>query len=143
MSGHTDKGRDGCRVPLPWTSDVGSFGFSPEGGAEPWLPQPDEWAELAADVQDGRAGSTLELYRAALKLRHQLPQLGDGVLEWLEAPASVLAYERAGVDGAPSLQSWTNFGSDPVALPAGEVLLASGDLLEGTLPTDTTVWVRV
>ncbi|MBK8448106.1 MAG: glycoside hydrolase family 13 protein [Micropruina sp.] len=143
MSGHTDKGRDGCRVPLPWTSDGHSFGFSPEGGAEPWLPQPDEWAELAADVQDGRAGSTLELYRAALKLRHQLPQLGDGVLEWLEAPASVLAYERAGVDGAPSLQSWTNFGSDPIALPAGEVLLASGDLLEGTLPTDTTVWVRV
>lgn len=142
MSGHTDKGRDGCRVPLPWTRDGHSFGFSPEGGAAPWLPQPDEWAELAADVQDGKAGSTLELYRAALKLRHELPQLGDGVLQWLDSPELVLAYERPAREGAPRLQSWTNLGPDPVALPSGEVLLASDDLVDGQLPSDTTVWVR-
>ena len=141
MSGNTDKGRDGCRVPLPWTSAGYDYGFSPEGGAEPWLPQPKEWAALAADVQDGTPGSTLELYRAALKLRRGLSQLGDGVLEWLDAPEGVLAYRRPGEGGG--FQSWTNFGPDPVALPAGELLLASGDLVNGQLPADTTAWLRV
>jgi alpha-glucosidase len=42
-SGGAEKGRDGCRVPLPWTPTGSSFGFNPdagEGGAEPHLPQP-------------------------------------------------------------------------------------------------------
>ena len=38
----------------------------------------------------------------------------------------------------------TNLGADPVALPAGEVLVASGPLTDdGAVPTDTTVWVRL
>ena len=37
-----DPGRDGCRVPLPWSGDAAPFGFSPDGaGAPPWLRQPD------------------------------------------------------------------------------------------------------
>ena len=141
QSGGTDKGRDGCRVPLPWTSDGTSYGFSPEGADAPWLPQPADWAPLAADAQDGVAGSTLELYRAALSLRRALPELGEGELRWLETPERVLAYARPG-DGGGEFQSWTNFGPNLVALPAGEVLLASGELTGGLLPADTTVWVR-
>ncbi len=142
MSGHTDKGRDGCRVPLPWTSEGYDYGFSPEGGAAPWLPQPAEWAELAADAQAGLPGSTLTLYRDALALRRQLPELGDGTLTWLDAPAQVLAYTRPGDGGGAEFQSWTNFGSEPVELPAGEVLISSGDLVDGLLPSDTTVWLK-
>ena len=142
MSGHTDKGRDGCRVPLPWTSEGYDYGFSPEGGAAPWLPQPAEWAELAADAQAGLPGSTLTLYRDALALRRQLPELGDGTLTWLDAPAQVLAYSRPGDGGGAEFQSWTNFGSEPVALPAGEVLISSGELVDGQLPADTTVWLK-
>jgi alpha-glucosidase len=142
MSGHTDKGRDGCRVPLPWTSEGYDYGFSPEGGQAPWLPQPAEWAELAADAQAGVPGSTLALYRDALALRRQLPELGDGTLTWLDAPAQVLAYSRPGGGGGAEFQSWTNFGSEPVALPAGEVLISSGELVDGQLPSDTTVWLK-
>ena len=142
MSGHTDKGRDGCRVPLPWTSEGYDYGFSPEGGQAPWLPQPAEWAELAADAQAGVPGSTLALYRDALALRRQLPELGDGTLTWLDAPAQVLAYSRPGDGGGAEFQSWTNFGSEPVALPAGEVLISSGELVDGQLPADTTVWLK-
>ncbi len=142
MSGHTDKGRDGCRVPLPWTSEGYDYGFSPEGGQAPWLPQPAEWAELAADAQAGVPGSTLTLYRDALALRRQLPELGDGTLTWLDAPAQVLAYSRPGGGGGAEFQSWTNFGSEPVALPAGEVLISSGELVDGQLPADTTVWLK-
>ena len=36
----------------------------------------------------------------------------------------------------------TNFGPEPVDVPAGEVVLASGPLAEGRVLTDTTVWVR-
>ena len=142
-SGGTDKGRDGCRVPLPWTSAGESYGFSPDGAAAPWLPQPASWASLAAGTQDGVAGSTLELYKAALGLRRELAALGDGALEWLDSPADVLAFARPAGAGGVRFQSWTNLGSEPVALPSGEVLLASGELgADGSLLSDTTVWLR-
>ncbi|NEB09101.1 glycoside hydrolase family 13 protein, partial [Streptomyces coelicoflavus] len=60
QTGHVRKGRDGCRVPLPWTTDGPSYGFG-AGGA--WLPQPPDYAAYAVQAQDGVAGSTLELYR--------------------------------------------------------------------------------
>ena len=50
-----DRGRDGWRVPLPWSSSLPSFGFGPETGDEPWLPQPAWFAEFAASVQDAAA----------------------------------------------------------------------------------------
>ena len=54
-------GRDGCRVPLPWTSEGPAFGFNETG--EAWLPQPAEWAGLARDAQRDDPGSTLTLYK--------------------------------------------------------------------------------
>ena len=38
---HVVRGRDGCRVPLPWRADAPGFGFGPADGAPPWLPQPE------------------------------------------------------------------------------------------------------
>ena len=67
-TGNKVKGRDGCRVPLPWSATEPNFGF----GGTPWLPQPAWFALDAADVQDGASGSTFEMYRAALKLRRDL-----------------------------------------------------------------------
>src|SRR5690606_28078159 len=40
-----EPGRDGCRVPIPWSGDRPPFGFGP-GDEQPWLPQPEEWAGL-------------------------------------------------------------------------------------------------
>ena len=48
-TGHTVKGRDGCRVPLPWTAGGPSFGF---GGAQPWLPQPSWFAHYSVESED-------------------------------------------------------------------------------------------
>ena len=36
----------------------------------------------------------------------------------------------------------TNFGTQPVELPDGQVLLSSAQLDGGMLPSDTTVWLR-
>ncbi len=76
-SGGVDPGRDGCRVPFPWSGATPPYGFS-DRPVEPWLPQPGDWAALTAAVQAGDPGSMLELYRSALRLRRERPELGDG-----------------------------------------------------------------
>lgn len=130
------RGRDGCRVPIPWTSDPETYGFSPTGAAAPWLPQPAAWAGLSVEAQRGAETSTLELYRSALRLRHEHPALGEGSLTWLEVGSDVLAFRRE-----PGLECWVNLGA-PVTLPAGaDVLLASETLANDVLPTDAAVWL--
>ena len=129
-------GRDGCRVPLPWTSEPPSYGFSPAGStAPPHLPQPGWFADLSVERESGDEGSSLGLYRAALTLRRSLSE-GEG-LTWATSGAAVVHVERPG--------GWvclTNFGPDPVPLPEGEVLLVSGPLDDGLVPADHTVWLR-
>jgi alpha-glucosidase len=136
-SGHTDRGRDGCRVPLPWSGSEPPFGFGP-AGSTPWLPQPAAWRDYTAEAEAGDPGSMLELYRAALRVRRGEPALGDGALRWMDGPGEVLAFERD-----PGFSCAVNFSAGPVELPAHEaVLLASGPLDGGRLPADTAVWLR-
>ncbi|MBQ1083000.1 MULTISPECIES: glycoside hydrolase family 13 protein [unclassified Nocardiopsis] len=141
-SGRTERGRDGCRVPLPWEGDVAPYGFGPDGSS-PWLPVPEVWAELARACQRGVEGSTLELYTAALGLRRELEALGDGSMSWLDSPEGVLYFERE-----PGVRVAVNLSGDAVELPAsGEVLVASGpgaELADGTLslPAETSAWLR-
>src|SRR3546814_829342 len=200
-------GRDGCRVPLPWTTTGSSFGFgddgahlpqpawfgalsvaaeesdpastlhlyrealrprrelqpdeipewdkpvsrgallafTPPGGwthlptfAAPPQPQPAWFGALSGEAEESDPASTLHLYREALRLRRELQT--DEILEWDEAVSrgDVLAFTRPG-----GWTNVTNFGDDPVPLPDGEVLLASGPLPDGELPGATTVWLRV
>ncbi|MFF4632990.1 glycoside hydrolase family 13 protein [Streptomyces griseorubiginosus] len=132
QTGRVRKGRDGCRVPLPWTTTGPSYGFG-AGGA--WLPQPEWFAEYAVEAQDGTEGSTLELYRTALRLRRKLLQGED--LTWSDtAPAGVLDFVRH--DGWRCV---TNLSETAVPLPEGEVLLVSGPSANGLLGPDTTVWL--
>jgi len=133
-------GRDGCRVPMPWVKDAPSLGFGP--GSTPWLPQPDAYGDLAVDQQDGVEGSTLELYRALLAHRRS-HRLGHGGLTWDALTSdTVIAVRNTSGDGAHTLLCVTNLGAEPVQLPAGEVLVASGPLTDGAaVPTDTTVWL--
>ncbi|KUN75971.1 alpha-amylase [Streptomyces griseoruber] len=136
QTGRTRKGRDGCRVPLPWTAAGPSYGFG-AGGA--WLPQPEWFARYAVEAQDGVAGSTLELYRTALRLRRKLFDGEEPT--WLpDTPPGVLAFARSG-----GRRCVTNLSATPVPLPPGEVLLSSTPLPDGTgpnpLPPDTTVWL--
>ncbi|MCP2264128.1 alpha-amylase family glycosyl hydrolase [Promicromonospora thailandica] len=136
-TGGAEPGRDGCRVPLPWVGGAPGNGFGPS--EKTWLPQPDAYADLAADRQYGVAGSTYELYRTALELR-RAEKLGTSTLAWvdaLSADADVVAFQVAGVTVV------ANLGTTPLALPAdAQVLVASGELTDGALPGDTTVWLR-
>ncbi|MGD9530866.1 MAG: glycoside hydrolase family 13 protein [Pseudonocardia sp.] len=136
-SGFTTRGRDGCRVPIPWSGDAPPYGFGP-GAGPTWLPQPRDWGPLAVAAQEGDPGSMLELYRAALRMRAQTPALGDGRLTLrTDLGPSTVAFDRE-----PGFTCVVNMGSEPVPLPVGEVLLASGPLpADATLPGDTAVWI--
>jgi alpha-glucosidase len=137
-SGGSDPGRDGCRVPLPWSSSGSSWGFSPAGAAAPWLPQPADWAAFTVEAESDDSGSMLNLYRAALRLRRAEPGLGDGPMTWLDAPADVLAFARPG-----GLTCVVNLSETPADLPVhDEVVLRSADLVDGRLAPDTAVWLR-
>jgi alpha-glucosidase len=138
-SGGIDPGRDGCRVPLPWSGDRPPFGFSPDG-TETWLPQPASWKTLTVEAQDADPSSMLNLYREALRLRRELPGLGDGPLEWIDGLGpDVLAFRR----GA-SFACLVNTGEVSVPVPAGTTVLLSSAPLEGdALPGDSTAWLRI
>jgi len=132
-SGRTDRGRDGCRVPIPWSGEAPPFGYST---GEPWLPQPASWAQLTVEAQSADPGSMLALYRKALLIRGT--ELGDGTMTWLDLGPEVLAFRRDS-----GLTCVVNLGPDPVPVPAhSSVLLASGPLAGDLLPADTAVWLR-
>ena len=135
-SGHTERGRDGCRVPLPWEADAPSYGFGPADAS--WLPQPATWAEYALDRQQGVPGSTWELYRSALDLR-RAHHLGGGELTWQDGPESTLTFRNGDV------LVLTNFGPEPAGLPAGARVLLTSEPLDddGRVPADVTVWAAV
>ncbi|WP_431946332.1 glycoside hydrolase family 13 protein [Actinacidiphila sp. bgisy167] len=132
--------RDGCRVPIPWTSEGPSHGFG-SGGS--WLPQPESWARLSVAEQTGDPASTLELYRAALRLRRELPGLGAGEsVRWEDAPEGVLSFLR------PGFVCTVNTTSEPVTLPVPGALSLASSAVEITatgvvVPADTTVWWAV
>ena len=139
-SGHTERGRDGCRVPMPWEADRPSYGFGPAD--QTWLPQPASYAGLAVDRQAGVPGTTLELYRALLAIR-RAHGLGAGSLSLLPGYSQdVVALVNESAAGARVVVI-TNLGVEPVAVPGGALsLVSSGPLTpQGLVPTDTTVWL--
>jgi alpha-glucosidase len=140
-TGGAELGRDGCRVPLPWSGTAAPYGFGPDGSA-PWLPQPLAWADLSVEAEARDEGSTLNLYRDALAQRRTLDALGDGTLRWLPSPApDTLAFARDAPLG--TIVCVANLGATPVVLPAGlpAPLVASGPVgPDGALPADTTAW---
>ncbi|MGH2862373.1 MAG: glycoside hydrolase family 13 protein [Solirubrobacteraceae bacterium] len=135
-SGGVDPGRDGCRVPLPWSGAETPYGFSPNPEAQLWLDQPKDWAPLSVEAQLEDPESMLSLYRTGLRIRRQLPWGDASELRWLEYGDAVVAFTRGERFGCI-----VNFGPDAIELPnAAEVLVAS-NLLEATaVPQDTTVW---
>ena len=134
-SGHAERGRDGERVPMPWSGEKPPYDFST--AAKTWLPMPDSWADLTVETQLEDPDSTLSLYRRALELRHEHAGFrGDG-LEWFSAPEGCLAFRRPA-----GLLCALNASTAPVPMPPGDLLLASGPIAaDGALPPDTAVWL--
>lgn len=133
-SGHTERGRDKVRVPLPWSGDTPPFGFS--SSPDTWLPMPADWASLTVEKQDADPDSTLTFFRTVLKLRRERAEFDGVELEWLTATDDALVFRRPG-----GLVCALNTGKRPMALPAGELIFASAPLVDGQLPTDAAAWL--
>ncbi len=139
-SRHTIRGRDGCRVPMPWSGDQPPFGFSTS--ASTWLPMPEAWAAFTVKAQAADDASMLSLYRTALRLRREHRALGRGELRWGEGSSkSVLALDV--ISPGETVRVVVNFGRSPVLLPGGACLLASAPVEHRRLPAEAAAWVRL
>lgn len=127
-------GRDGCRVPIPWTSSGSSFGFGPEG-SKAHLPQPDWMAEFSVEKEAQDASSTLNFYRKALALRRELQ--GAEELEWVTEEQDVLHFARPG-----GWEVVLNLSDKAIPVPEGQVLLSSASVKGGQIGTDVCVWIK-
>jgi len=134
-SGHTERGRDKCRVPIPWSGDTPPFGFST--CADTWLPMPQEWAALTVKKQRADPDSTLSFFRRALELRRARSEFDGGEIEWLDASRGRLIFRRRG----GGLVCALNAGRRPMALPPGELILSSAPLVNDKLPRDAAAWL--
>ena len=122
-------------MPIPWEGTAPAYGFNRTGAS--WLPQPTSFATLARSEQEGVAGSTLELYKTLLSVRAEW-HLGAGNFEWLSGYGEdVVAFCNGPITVI------ANLGENDVTLPAGEVVVSSGDLSGAVLPPHTTAWVKL
>jgi alpha-glucosidase len=128
------RGRDGCRVPLPWEGDTAPYGFSP-GTAELWLPQPSYFAEYTAATQQAQPGSTWALYATALKLRSRHLAHLEG-FRWIPSLDGVLAFARGHSFMCVVNTTGTQIPA-PVSTPPS---LMSGPGPAGTVPANATAW---
>ena len=127
--------------------DGASFGFSPVTKVDgtqserPHLPQPLWYGNFTADSEAQDPDSMLSLYRAALAARQDiLTATADTSCTLIDVGDEIIAYTRPAADGR-TFASYTNFGKTPASLPNGEIILASGDVSNGQLPQDTTIWM--
>jgi alpha-glucosidase len=125
-SGGAVAGRDGCRVPLPWSGNAPPFGFGPSPRS--WLPMPADWAALTVEAQRADPDSMLALYRRALHLRQP-----SSTLTWRPSPDGVLCFATENVLVV------ANLSDSAVPLPATPLLASSP--VNDKLPPDTTVWL--
>ena len=132
-SGRTERGRDGCRVPMPWSGSAPPFGFS--SNPHTWLPMPPDWRRLTVERQLDDPASTLSFFCDILRLRRNAFHFAANDVEWLESGPSVLAFVSGGV------LCVVNTGGSAVKLPDGEVLIANAPLSGGKLPPDSAVWL--
>ena len=125
-------GRDGCRVPLPWSGDEPPFGFSPDS-TKTWLPQPEWFSQVSVEAQSENPFSTLAFFRYTLAQRRKLVSVLSSDFEMLDRGESVMAFRRHGVDGAAGLICVINCGATDVPVSdLGEPLVLSSALAEGT-----------
>ncbi len=135
-SGHVIRGRDGCRVPLPWAGAAPPFQFGPDG-SDPWLPQPESWRSLTVDAESRDGDSMLALYRTALSLRRRLDGFRTENCEWLPSPRGTLLFRRG--DG---IHCAVNISGEVMAMPMDVEPLVSSVSDVSRLPRDAAAWYR-
>ena len=132
------KGRDGARVPLPWSADEVNCGFS---SARPWLPIAESWRNLSVESQEKNSGSSLHLFRRALSARPQLVESGSSIT-WIESQGDeILAFTRGDflvlLNTSSEVQEFISEGS--IFMASDQETFADGSTI--SLPPLSACWV--
>ena len=115
-----EPGRDGCRVPLPWSGNEPPFGFSPAGAAaSPGCRSRRSGATSPWRTSRRSQDSVLCLYTEALRLRRTLRGVPDGRFSWREAPDGALSFARVPAVEGTGVRCIANLSPVPVDLPPG------------------------
>jgi len=151
-------GRDGCRVPLPWTPDPsGAFGFSSTvsdpadtadpsdtvDAAAPWMPAPDDWGRWAVSEQVDDDASMLSLYRRLLAMRKVLDPMAP--LDWLLAESTeIVAFRRGDVITVMNVSGHDVVLPTEITAGAEPMLSSHPDAADvAVVPADSCLWLRV
>jgi alpha-glucosidase len=132
-TGKPERGRDGCRVGLPWTTEMPGYGFS---ATSPRLPQPTSWATYAVSEQEREESSFLHFTRTAIAARRKFINGTTDDVRWIDLGSDVVAFERG------DIRCVMNFSDHPIEIDDATVLLSSGDVTRGHVARDTTVWLN-
>ena len=127
-TGGKQKGRDGARVPMPWSGTHAPFGFT---SGKPWLPLQDNWQAFTVESELMDPNSSLNLYKTALKIRRE-KFIRSGEITW-ESTSGLLSYKRGKIRVVINISEQTH----PIS---GEVLLASQKITD-SLPPATAAWL--
>ena len=138
-----DKGRDGCRIPLPWEAEKDAYGFST---GKPWLPQPKNWQKFSVDQEENDSESFLNFYRKSLNIRKSNPALGgESPITWVATSPGILYFTRP--FGLHVLFNVSENSQTLDISEGGSILLASHSNVQlhvGTLelPANSGVWLQ-
>ncbi|MEI7540014.1 MAG: alpha-amylase family glycosyl hydrolase [Actinomycetes bacterium] len=136
------KGRDGARVPLPWSGERAPFGFT---SGKPWLPISQSWAQMTVESESKDPKSSLHLYRTALALR-QTHLTGQGDISWRESlhhgskSDSLLSYQRGPITVVMNLSNESqecDVVGRPIVVSSGTVDAHSG---KKVIPARSCAW---
>ncbi len=106
-----EKGRDGERTPMQWTSGMNA-GFST--AAKTWLPVAPNYKTVNVQVESGQPASLYLWYKHLMALRRENPALRDGANIIVNpSDANVLAYLRKNPGSGPSVLVAMNCTAQP------------------------------
>ena len=88
-----NKGRDGCRTPMPWSKEKPNGGFSK---MKPWLPLKEEQLNNSVSVQEINPSSVLNFYKDFIKFRKITTPLKSGSIEFYDIHKDLLFFSRQG-----------------------------------------------
>ena len=151
-----EKGRDGCRVPLPWVAaddptQGGSFGFRLRTPMRRPICRSLHGFPITLPIEKKRTRhrclrSIVTPSGCGAKLHGAPTILRGSILTGAPALRMVPRAPRGGVIAYRRDNGWacvTNFGAAPVELPAGRVLLTSSPLADGRLAQDSSAWIML
>ncbi len=126
-------GRDGCRAPIPWTTD-GDDETGHGWPTRPWLPFPVNASTHAAEAQIGESDSMHALYRNLLALRRERAVLRSGDMVISPSDGGLFRFQRTLADDTVTVL--VNLGDADIAWPGD---LDGATLVVGSDPRRTAV----